>query len=167
MYGPVTLIWGQFHKIPQPLTTKISFKITHLEFTLNLQGADELMSYLVHDCNLLWPEESMSQQWIYNWFRCFQWCEAWHAFFYVIVWSISCNGHSHISGNIWTSIVLKIQWSLIGYSDDGRLSKNLGLQIWNVFFQTECRVYFIHAPSQWETILHCNIVSHWLVAYTK
>ena len=25
----------------------------------------------------------------------------------------------------------------------------------------------LHAPSQWETTLHCNLVSHWLGAYTK
>ena len=25
----------------------------------------------------------------------------------------------------------------------------------------------VHAPSQWETTLHCNVVSHWLGAYTK
>ena len=26
---------------------------------------------------------------------------------------------------------------------------------------------FVNAPSQWETTLHCNIISHWLGAYTK
>ena len=25
----------------------------------------------------------------------------------------------------------------------------------------------MHAPSQWETTLHCNVVSHWLGAHTK
>ena len=25
----------------------------------------------------------------------------------------------------------------------------------------------MNAPSQWETTLHCNVVSHWLGAYTK
>ena len=29
------------------------------------------------------------------------------------------------------------------------------------------RDYFAYAPSQWETTLHCNVVSHWLGAYTK
>ena len=24
---------------------------------------------------------------------------------------------------------------------------------------------FVYAPSQWETTLHCNVVSHWLGAY--
>ena len=32
---------------------------------------------------------------------------------------------------------------------------------------TYCRVHFVYAPSQWETTLHCNVVSHWLGAYTK
>ena len=36
-------------EIPQPLATKISLKITHLKFTLNLPGANDLMrSYVCH-----------------------------------------------------------------------------------------------------------------------
>ena len=29
------------------------------------------------------------------------------------------------------------------------------------------RDHFVYAASQWETTLHCNAVSHWLVTYTK
>ena len=29
------------------------------------------------------------------------------------------------------------------------------------------RDYFVYAPNQWETTLQCNIVYHWLGAYTK
>ena len=29
------------------------------------------------------------------------------------------------------------------------------------------RDHFVYAPSQWETTLHCNVVSHWLGAFTK
>ena len=29
------------------------------------------------------------------------------------------------------------------------------------------RDHFVYAPSQWETTLHGNVVSHWLGAYTK
>ena len=29
------------------------------------------------------------------------------------------------------------------------------------------RNHFVHAPSQWETTLHCNVVSHWLGTYTE
>ena len=29
------------------------------------------------------------------------------------------------------------------------------------------RDHFVYPPSQWETTLHCNVVSHWLGAYTK
>ena len=29
------------------------------------------------------------------------------------------------------------------------------------------RDHFVYAPSQWETALQCNIVSHWLGAYSK
>ena len=27
--------------------------------------------------------------------------------------------------------------------------------------------HFVYAPSQWETMLQCNVASHWLGAYTK
>ena len=30
-----------------------------------------------------------------------------------------------------------------------------------------CRDHFVYVPSQWETTLQCNMVSHWLAAYTK
>ena len=32
---------------------------------------------------------------------------------------------------------------------------------------TVSRDHFVYAPSQWETVLHCKVVSHWLGAYTK
>ena len=31
----------------------------------------------------------------------------------------------------------------------------------------DTRDNFVYAPDQWENTLHCNVVSHWLVAYTK
>ena len=34
-------------------------------------------------------------------------------------------------------------------------------------FHTYTQDHFVYVPSQWETTLHCNIVSHWLGAYTK
>ena len=30
-----------------------------------------------------------------------------------------------------------------------------------------CRGHFVYAPSQWEMMLQCNTISHWLCAYTK
>ena len=30
-----------------------------------------------------------------------------------------------------------------------------------------CRDPSMHAPSQWDRMLHCNVISHWLGAYTK
>ena len=37
----------------------------------------------------------------------------------------------------------------------------------NVHSYTSCRDHFMNAPSQWETILQCNIISHWLGTFTK
>ena len=36
-----------------------------------------------------------------------------------------------------------------------------------VRYQLLFRNHFVYVPSQWETTLHCNVVSHWLGAYTK
>ena len=30
-----------------------------------------------------------------------------------------------------------------------------------------CTDHFVFASSQWEMMLHCNVISHWLGAYTK
>ena len=30
-----------------------------------------------------------------------------------------------------------------------------------------CRDHFVNASSHWETMLHCNVVSHWLHAHTN
>ena len=38
---------------------------------------------------------------------------------------------------------------------------------WNRLFAYVHRDHFVYAPSHWETMLHCNIVSYWLGAYTK
>ena len=36
-----------------------------------------------------------------------------------------------------------------------------------LIMMSHSRVHFVYAPSQWETTLQCNVVSHWLVAYKK
>ena len=38
---------------------------------------------------------------------------------------------------------------------------------WRLIKYGHCREHFVHAPSQWETTLQCNVVSHWLSAFTK
>ena len=53
----------------------------------------------------------------------------------------------------------------------------VGLYFMNVFSSDDLimnlpmmrmrRNHFVHAPSQWEMMLHCNVISHWLGAYTK
>ena len=49
---------------------------------------------------------------------------------------------------LWKSLLGWISWCLICKS-------------------SHCRDYFVYAPKQWETTLQCNIISHWLGAYTK
>ena len=35
------------------------------------------------------------------------------------------------------------------------------------YYTMVCRDHFAYVPSQWETVLQCNAVFHWLSAYTK
>ena len=39
------------------------------------------------------------------------------------------------------------------------------LNIWYIVLHI--KDHFVHALSQWDMVLHCNIISHWLGAYTK
>ena len=39
--------------------------------------------------------------------------------------------------------------------------------VWLTHSNVFPRDHFVHAPSQWETMLHCNVVPHWLGACTK
>ena len=46
--------------------------------------------------------------------------------------------------------------------------------LWPVVCYWYCSMFFlfsrdhsVHAPIQWETTLHCNVISHWLAVYTK
>ena len=43
----------------------------------------------------------------------------------------------------------------------------LGLFLQEVSERPGTTMYFVYAPNQWEMTLQCNIVSHWLGAYTK
>ena len=38
---------------------------------------------------------------------------------------------------------------------------------WISYNSVKCRYYFVKAPNQWRMMLHCNIVSHSLGAYSK
>ena len=58
----------------------------------------------------------------------------------------------------WVTSRLKTKLTMAGlYHGFQRISSLIGLT----------RDHFEHAPSQLETRLHCNVISHWLGAYTK
>ena len=38
---------------------------------------------------------------------------------------------------------------------------------WNCDPEFCCRDHFVYAPSQWQIMLQCNVISHWLGAYTE
>ena len=58
-----------------------------------------------------------------------------------------------------------------GYKKNHHLNKMLLISLcileWvprTLFYLYDIRDHFVHAHSQWETTLHCNVVSHWLGA---
>ena len=38
---------------------------------------------------------------------------------------------------------------------------------WGYFYSVSSRDYFVNASSQWKMTLQCNVISHWLGAFTK
>ena len=71
--------------------------------------------------------------------------------------TLQCNVVSHwLSPYPEWAIILLINWGISPWHPF------LGLLYWQgPFCVCDC------APSQWETTLHCNVVSHWLGAYKK
>ena len=53
-------------------------------------------------------------------------------------------------------LISNVQLIKLGYQD------NFGKKH---FFSSHCRDYSGYRLSQWEAMLHCNIASHWLIAY--
>ena len=53
-------------------------------------------------------------------------------------------------------------WSYISFA-----ISNCKATLFTDAYMHDTRDHFVHAPSQWEATLQCNIVSHWLSACTK
>ena len=82
-------------------------------------------------------------KWIYGWmdWKVDQWMDLWM--------------YMRMDG--WVTSRLKTKLTMAGLYGFQRISSLIGLT----------RDHFEHAPSQLETRLHCNVISHWLGAYTK
>ena len=79
-------------------------------------------------------------------------------------WTIT---RKYESGKFINSVIANdkmIEWLLLW-----KLRSNV--QVWlDLFHVFICRIvtdHVVYVPSQWETMLHCNVVSHWLGTYTK
>ena len=62
-----------------------------------------------------------------------------------------------ISRDIETALYLKHNWAIVLFLYKQESRKHLN----------PIGDHFVYASSQWETTLQCNVVSHWLGAYTK
>ena len=83
------------------------------------------------------------------------------------------------TGQYWE--ILMVQWNLLKHYQNMCQPHRMGygqcLNLkwiwmdgcarWSVTTYTLARDHFVYVPSQWETMLQCNVVSHWLGACTK
>ena len=78
-------------------------------------------------------------------------------------WVPGCRSCSR-TGPVQTTTV---DWTKYGWSRKAWLVRRN--MMWTSIIQCSVtiREYFVYAPSQWEMRLHCNIVYHWLCAFTK
>ena len=45
--------------------------------------------------------------------------------------------------------------------------RKLTTSLWHITATFSHKQHFVYLPSQWETTLHCYVISHWLATYTK
>ena len=72
---------------------------------------------------------------------------------------VDTDGDVYMAWHLWPSISQSLSQSPCTTPAVG----NLSVPSDTVFI---CRYHFGNAPSQWETMLHCNVVFHWLVVCT-
>ena len=66
----------------------------------------------------------------------------------------------------WRIWVNRLCWFIA--NDNITTTKQSTANLWALFMEyTVHRDYIVYAPNQWETTLQCNIIFHWLGAYTK
>ena len=93
-----------------------------------------------------------------------------------ILHKLSCESHPITESFHWNEISLLIDplklW-LFRWKIGARGGSSDWAHLWCETYlfvsqwQRVCRDHFVNAPSQWETRLHCNGISHWLGTYTK
>ena len=94
-------------------------------------------------------------------------------------WKVICKMDPWGSSGYKTAIWFSIREKITGIIKNYRLKSNLPV-LWllmhlcihklgpgGAFHKWYYRDHLVYAPSQWETTLHCDIVSHWLATYTK
>ena len=80
-------------------------------------------------------------------------------------WSLSLNVQLKIIQHccrLWTGT----GWQTIIWTNDDHNPYGMNYGDWVSLLERH-RDHIVYAPSQWETTLHCNVVSYWLGAYTK
>ena len=70
--------------------------------------------------------------------------------------------HSNLISCVFSQLEYPVYWTLKEWCEGFRkLLDHMQLD------KVHSRDHFVYAPSQWETTLQCNVVSHWLGALTK
>ena len=75
----------------------------------------------------------------------------------------------HIPQGCFTVSWLMPPWEIVGWRpfSEVLLEWKDPPDVAEAIFDIIIRDHFMSAPHQWETMLQCNVISHWLGAYTK
>ena len=94
------------------------------------------------------PQNTIDDKWTFKW-----WLGGIRLQIGQMIWHL--RNELDQAKEIWLSWDKSLRWVFKGYAI---------LCQWPTH---NLRDHFVYAPSHWETMLHCNVVSHWLGAYTK
>ena len=181
-------------EMPQPPFTTFSLKITYMKLNWNLPGANELMllPFLrthswAHDlvCLFTWWVGVKPQ--IHNTWpqTCANPTKKFHSKLALSQFQRTTSIVKHpgfileqymyyVPGHLGICRQNNLKQYVLCALGDLDISKAKQLEakctvpevIWMCYLVI-CRDHFVYAPSQWETMLQCNVVSYWLGTYTK
>ena len=141
--------WTLRKKLQWNFNKKMHLKILSVKWRPFCPGGGELRCWLG-------TEAHARLKIYYNFFSNTLWKSCWKMF----LCEITLHIYRKESLQSWTS------WVSYGMSIQSTISYRKLTML-----QLDCFVFhmdhYVYAPSQWEMMLHCNIISHWLGAYTK
>ena len=152
--------------------TKLHYNKYKSEYVINYINHNWLLSGISRRCYAGNPDENS----LFN-AKCTLWTESLQYGFFCLIWPRNCLWLTESIfcceiNWIWSIHVIR-DWYLNMLSSDLFLKELTGnLILLYKRLKEECSLHtggghFVNTPGQWDPTLHCNVVSHWLGAYTK